>query len=157
MRVRLHKTRRDRHLMEVLRDDGSTLRRELETRSTLRHDLMHWAFERTAGLADSFYGRLARGEDPDQDRGAMLPGAGPNELHGTEVLVGMLQGAATDDVDPAAFVAKAGEWLGLLGQRVPAFLTPEFVRSVLARYRQLAGQWEFLRLGGVLELEGFAR
>jgi hypothetical protein len=155
MRIRLHKTHRDRHLMEVQRDDGTTLRRELETRSTLRHDLMHWTYERAAGLIDSFWGRLARGDDPDQDRTAMAAPAGgaPAELHATEVLVGMLQGAAADDVDPAAFVAKAAEWLALLGQPVPPFLTPDLVRAVLARYRQLVGQWDFLRHGGVLELE----
>lgn len=157
MRVRLHKIHRDRHRMEVLRDDGTTLQRELETRSTLRHDLMHWAYERAAGLGDSFWGRLARGEDPDQDRSAMAapsPGAAPGELHATEVLVGMLQGAAADDVDPAAFVAQAGEWLAVLGHRTPAFLTPELVRDVLARYRQLVGQWDSLRHGGVFELNG---
>jgi hypothetical protein len=154
MRVRLQKTRRDRHLIEVRRDDGSTLRMaDLETRSTLRHDLMHWSFEHAARLRDSFFGQIAGGGDPTQINMAMQPGDAPTELHGTEVLVGMLQGAAADEVDPVALVAMAGEMLTLLGHRMPPFLTPDFVRGVLAHYRQLVGQWDFLRVGGVLELE----
>jgi hypothetical protein len=157
MRVRLQKTHRDRHVMEVQSDHGTTLRRELETRSTLRHDLMHWALERAAALRDSFFGRLARGDDPDQDRAAMtvpVQGRPAAELHATEVLVGMLQGAAARGVEPAAFVGFAGEMLALQGHRLPAFVTPELVRTVLAHYRQLVGQWDSLRHGGVLELEG---
>lgn len=45
--------------------------------------------------------------------------------------------------------------LATQGVAVPPFLTADFVRTVLARYRQLAGQWDFLRHGGVVELEGW--
>lgn len=75
---------------------------------------MHWAFERAAGLRDSFRGQLERGNDPDQDRTAMAapaPSLAPAEVHATEMLVGMLQGAAARDVDPVAFVAFADEML----------------------------------------------
>ncbi|MFY9345714.1 MAG: hypothetical protein WAT39_24700 [Planctomycetota bacterium] len=158
MRVLLHKTWHDRHVMEVHRADGTTLRRELETRSTLRHDLMHWAFEHAAGLRDSFFGRLERGDDPDQGGGAMAVqppgGPPPAEVHATEMLVGMLQGAVARAVEPGAFVAFAGEMLAQHGQRTPAFFTPELVRTVLAHYRQLVGKWDSLRHGGVLQLEG---
>ncbi|HLQ37859.1 MAG TPA: hypothetical protein VK348_08665 [Planctomycetota bacterium] len=157
MRIRLHKSSHERHVLEVQRADGTTSRHELETRSCLRHDLMHWAFERRAGLGDSFYGKVERGIDLAGLRmAAPMPAMAPepDELLATEILVGMFQGAIKFNAEPAAFVAKAREMLELQGHAVPAFLSPELVRDVLADYRRLVGQWESLRPGGVLELEG---
>jgi hypothetical protein len=156
MRVRFHRLSRDRHAFEIVRDDGSTSRTELETRSFLRHDLMHLVLERRARLQDSLYGTLQKGADPGSMRaempGAMPPTHAPTELAGTEVLVGMLQGAAQRGVDPAAFVTFASEWLGQLGVPMPAFLTADFVRQVLSDYERLHRQWQSLRIGGVLEV-----
>jgi len=157
MRVRFRKLNPDRHAFEIVRDDGSTSRTELETRSFLRHDLMHLALERRARLLDSLYGTLGKGADPGAMRGVApgaMPATGPHttELAGTEMLVGMLQGAAQRGVDPAAFMTFATEWLGQLGQPVPTFLTADFVRQVLGDYERLHGQWQSLRIGGVLEI-----
>jgi hypothetical protein len=157
MRVRFRKLSPDRHAFEIVRDDGSTSRTELETRSFLRHDLMHLALERRARLQDSLYGTLGKGAEPGSMRAA-APGAMPPtdahapEIAGTEVLVGMLQGAAHRGVDPSAFMTFASEWLGQLGQPVPPFLTADFVRQVLSDYERLHGQWQSLRIGGVLEI-----
>jgi hypothetical protein len=132
------------------------MRRDLETRSCLRHDLVHWAVEKRAGLTGSFYGMLARGDDPDAYRNAMAGGAparGSVELLVTEMLVGMLQGAIADGAEPAAFVDQASEVLTMHGLAVPGFLTPGFAQDVIAHYRRLFAQWESLRLGGVLELQ----
>ena len=157
MRIRLHKTNRERHVLEVVRDDGTSSSVELETRSLLRHDLMHWAFERRAALASSVFGRLAMGADPAARELAParpVPEPDPAELAATEVLVGMLQGASRGNVDPAAFVALAADYLPQLGHALPPCVTPELVRAVLADHAKLVGQWEALRPGGVLQLEG---
>jgi hypothetical protein len=154
MRVRFTKLSPDRHAFEIVRDDGSTSRTELETRSFLRHDLMHWALERRARLLDSLYGTLGKGVDPGSMRAADPPAdeLTADQLPRTEVLVGMLQGAAQRGVDPVAFVPFASEHLRQVGQPVPAFLTADFVRQVLGDYERLHRQWQSLRIGGVLEV-----
>jgi hypothetical protein len=153
MVIRLHKISPHRHLLEVVGEGGS--KRELDTRSFLRHDLMHWCIERRGRIDGALFGKLERGEP----LGAMStsPGDAPaaTALHGTEMLVGMLQGAEGRDADPDEFVAAAREWFALQGQQLPAFCDAAFVRNVLADYRQLYGQWQSLRIGGVLELRGF--
>src|SRR5262245_32941665 len=117
MRIRLIKKTDDRHVLEAVRDDGSVASAEFETRSTLRHDLMHYAVEQRAGLRSSLFGTIAAGAEPSTK---MTAAAG--EILVTEVVVGMLQGAAAKDVDADAFVPKVREWLQLQGQAMPAWL-----------------------------------
>ncbi|HEX5051990.1 MAG TPA: hypothetical protein VFZ65_09475, partial [Planctomycetota bacterium] len=59
--VRLTRTSPTHHRMEIVRDDGTREQHELETRSCLLHDLVHFAVETEAALGNSFYGRLAHG------------------------------------------------------------------------------------------------
>ena len=49
------------HRLEVFRDDGSCECVELETRSLLLHDLVHYAIEAQAEIRTGFYGLLASG------------------------------------------------------------------------------------------------
>jgi hypothetical protein len=153
MAIRLHKISPQRHLLEVAGDAAST--RELDTRSFLRHDLMHWCIECRGGIDGALFGKLGRGESlgamsmPPGDLSAGTP------LHTTEMLVGMMQGAELRNADPDEFVVVAREYLALQGQQVPPFFDAAFVRDVLADYRRLYGQWQSLRIGGVLELRSF--
>jgi hypothetical protein len=50
----------DRHRFEYRRADGTGEAIEMETRSLLAHDLVHYAVESEAGLKGSFYGILGR-------------------------------------------------------------------------------------------------
>lgn len=153
MVIRLHKISPHRHVLEVVGEGGS--KRELDTRSFLRHDLMHWCIENRGGVDQALYGAMKRGEP----LGAMSMSPGDATagaaLHGIEMLVGMMQGAELRNADPDEFVVTAREWFALQGQPAPPFLDAAFVRSVLADYRRLHGQWLSLRIGGVLELRGF--
>ena len=79
-----------------------------ETRSLLRHDLLHYAVEAEAKLEDGFWGNLARGRRVDE-LGTMADG-GP-ELLAIERLVGALDSAAKG-LEAAAVVAAVGEWKG---------------------------------------------
>src|SRR5262245_27343738 len=148
MRIRLIKKSDDRHVLEATRDDGSVAATEFESRSTLRHDLMHYAVEQRAGLRSSLFGTIAAGAVPSTKMTAAT-----GEIMVTEMLVGMLQGAAAKDVDADAFVPKVREWLQLQGQAMPDWFDAAFVRAVLTDYRRLFGQWQSLRRGGVLELQ----
>ncbi|MBK8096198.1 MAG: hypothetical protein IPK26_03780 [Planctomycetes bacterium] len=140
MQFRLHKLTPHRHLLLVQRDDGTTTRDELDSRSFVRHDLMHWCFENRAGITDAFLGQGAAPTTTSQAYAV------------TEVLVGMLQGVAGREVDPQQFVDRAAEYLPSQGHVLPPFVDAAFVRAVLAHWQRLYGQWQSLRVGGILEL-----
>ena len=50
------RTSNQRHRLDIVREGGACESRELETRSTLVHDLVHFAVETEARLTRSFYG-----------------------------------------------------------------------------------------------------
>ncbi len=143
----------DRHRFEYRRADGSGEAIEMETRSFLTHDLVHYAVESEAGLKGSFYGILARiggYEELSVAGGAALGG----EIAITERIVGMLQGAQGEaDLDEAAFQAQATEYLELFDERAPRWFTPAFVAAVRERLRQLTGRWKATSFGETMELE----
>ena len=143
----------DRHRFEYRRADGTGEAIEMETRSLLAHDLVHFAVESEAQLKGSFYGILARiggYEELSVAGGAALGG----EIAITERIVGALQGAlAQDDLDDAGFQARIAEYLELFDERAPRWFTPAFVSAVRERMRQLSGRWNATPFGEAIELE----
>ena len=80
------------HRFEYRRADGTGEAIEMETRSLLHHDLLHYAVESEAGLKGSFYGILAKiggYEELTVAGGTALGG----EIAITERVVGALTGA----------------------------------------------------------------
>jgi hypothetical protein len=140
------------HRFEYRRPDGTGEAIEMETRSLLRHDLLHYAVESEAGLRGSFYGLLGKiggYEELTVNGGAALGG----EVAITERIVGALQGAMEDEnLDPAAFVERFTEYLDLYEERAPRWLTPPFMLAVRERMRQLLGRWKATPFGEPMEL-----
>jgi hypothetical protein len=96
--VRLTRLSNSRHRMAIIRADGSSETHELETRSTLRHDLVHFAFETEAGLTESFFGLLAKGATLEALAGKGMESFAPGvEIGMTERIVGPLSGVAYGD------------------------------------------------------------
>jgi hypothetical protein len=151
--LRFTKLSPDRHRFEYRRADGTGEAIEMETRSFLTHDLVHYAVESEAGLRGSFYGILARiggYEELSVAGGAALGG----EIAITERIVGMLQGALGEaDFDEAAFQTQAAEYLALFDGRAPRWFTVGFVAAVRERMRQLLGRWNATAFGETMELE----
>ena len=141
------------HRFEYRRPDGSGEAVAMEARNLLFHDLLHYAVESEAGLRGSFYGILGRiggYEELAVAGGAALGG----EVAITERVVGALTGALhADDLDDAAFVAQASEFLDVYDERAPRWFTPAFVVAVRERMRQLLGRWNATPFGETLELE----
>jgi hypothetical protein len=144
----------DRHRLEVVRDDGTREARELETRSALLHDLVHYVVETEAGLGASFYGRLARGEA--YDALTAMPPADAEAMQ-TEQVVVRIQGIAKNDawagVDPAGLAASIAAGSRSLGQEPPAWLTGELIVRVRERLRRVQGQWRATPFHRTLVLE----
>ena len=97
MLIRLTRLTNERHRFEIVRDDGTRESHELETRSTMLHDLAHYAVETEAGLGDSFYGRLAQGVAYEDL--TVVPPTTP-EVMQTEVVVALIQNTFKDGRSP---------------------------------------------------------
>jgi len=140
------------HRFEYRRPDGTGEAVEMETRSLLTHDLLHYAVETEAGLRGSFYGLLAKIGGYEELRvagGAALGG----EVAITERVVGALTGAlAAEMLDPAAFLAEFAEFCEAYEERPPRWLTADFVERVAERMRQLQGRWKATPFGETMEL-----
>ena len=158
MLIRLTRLTNERHRLELIRDDGTREALELETRSALLHDLVHYAVETEAGLNASFYGRLARGETYEALTAG--PAADPEAMQ-TEAVVGRLQGIAKNDtwpsVDPASFAESLAAGFSSLGHEPPAWLTGDLIVRVRERLRRVQGQWRATPFHQTLALEFPAR
>ena len=140
------------HRFEYRRPDGTGEAIEMETRSFLFHDLLHYAVESEAGLKGSFYGILGKiggYEELSVAGGAALGG----EIAITERVVGALTGALQqEDLDAEAFVAQVTEYLEIFEERAPRWFTPAFIAAVRERMRQLTGRWKATPFGETMEL-----
>jgi hypothetical protein len=139
------------HRLEIGRADGSREAVELETRSCLVHDLVHFAFETEAGLSRSFYGRLAAGfplvgEAPDVGRTPNPEG----EL--TERIVGPLQAVVQGKASARGMLAGLAQLLEAHGEPMPPWLTEELVARTAERFRRIYGQWTATPFGATLRL-----
>lgn len=141
MQIRFHKVSDERHVLEVIRADGTTERRDCETRSFLMHDLLHYAVEREAGLEVGFWGTLAAATEMSENPDLMV----------VEKVVGVLHGLTRQR--PAAEIAAAVRVYGeARGEPMPAWLTDALIDAVQERMRQLRGHWMATPYGGVMEL-----
>lgn len=152
--IRLTRVSPTHHRFEYRRPDGSGETIEMETRSLLFHDLLHFAVETEAGLRGSFYGVLAKiggYEELSVAGGTALGG----EIAITERVVGALTGALRSeaDLDAEGFVAQVTEFLDVYEERAPRWLTPGFVLAVRERMRALEGRWKATPFGEAMELE----
>lgn len=140
------------HRFEYRRTDGTGETLEMESRSLLLHDLLHYAVESEAGLRGSFYGILGKiggYEELSVAGGAALGG----EIAITERVVGALTGALQQgDLDADAFAAQVCEYLDLYEERAPRWFTPAFTGAVRERMRQLTGRWKATPFGEAMEL-----
>jgi hypothetical protein len=139
--VRFTRLNPTHHRFEAVRDDGAIESRDLETRSFLLHDFVHFSLESEGKLADGFYGALARGGSYETEAAAAI-----------ESVVGPLQGALKGEIDPRAFVERLSAVQESIGGHAPAWLTEDLIARSLERLRQLQGQWRATPFGATMEL-----
>ena len=153
MRILLTKLSNERHALEVVRQDGSRDRVELETKSLWLHDFLHYAIESEAGLQDGFWGSLAAGRtmaemndfDPD------APKAYSGTMATIEQTVGMLTGAGKGR--PAQEMYEAYRMMREAQGEAPApWITKEFIERVQERVRQVVGHWNGTPFGETMEI-----
>jgi hypothetical protein len=154
MLIRFTRLSNDRHRFEVVRDDGTRESRELETRSTLSHDLAHYAVEVEAGLKESFYGRLAQGLTYDE-----LTSAPPktHEAMETERVVVLVQNTfKRGDEEPAPPAEQARRIIASFEStesKPPGWLSADVMSRAVERLRRVQGQWRATSFHRTMELE----
>jgi hypothetical protein len=147
--IRLTRTSPTHHRLAFVRPDGSGESRELETKSCLYHDLLHFAVETEAGLRQSFYGLLASGA---RYADLTMDGTANAEIIATERIIGGLTGALRNDATGERFVAVMANAFDAHGERLPEWCSAEFVARVRERMRRLEGHWRATPFGQTLEL-----
>lgn len=156
MRIRFTRLTNDRHALEILRQDGSRERAELETRSFLLHDLTHYALESTMALRGGVYGTLASGKSlaelNDKTGQALAEQNAGAELLMIERVTGplhaVIQGRATvEDAYSAIQSLLSAEQLA-----PPAWLTRDGLARTAECLRKLLGRFRGTPFGQAMEL-----
>jgi len=147
LKIQFTKLSDERHRFAYARADGSGETVELETRSFLTHDLVHFAIESEAKLKDGFFGGLAAGKTYADLSGKGIAGKGmaadmPRETLQIEIVVGPMASVVQNNVEPTHFVSALKSYFAVQDMEVPAWLTAEFVSAVRERFRDLMGRWK---------------
>jgi hypothetical protein len=139
------------HRLDIVRADGTSESAELETRSFLFHDLLHFTVESHASLAHSFFGSLAAGKSYAElaAKDASLAG----ELLTTERIVGPMTSFVQGKMDASALRIGLANMYEALGEPVPGFVTDTFIAAVAGQTRALMGQWKATPFGQTMELK----
>lgn len=142
MRILLRKLSDDRHVLQIIREDGRSEEVECETRSYLHHDLLHYAVEAEARLDGGFWGNLAEGKTLPQmnDRTGKAIQAESLQMMAIEQVVGVLSAVGKGGSATAIFAA-IHDAATSAGVAFPAWLTSELASAVEERMRRLLGQW----------------
>ena len=152
MALTLHFTRLadDLHRFEYIRADGTGEALELETRSFLIHDLLHYAVESEAALRGSFYGLLDRiGGYAELSVNA---GGLGGEAQLTEMIVGHLTQPVTFGETGDVFVERVRGYFDDMDLIPPRWFTSLFVEAVRERMRLLQDQWKTTPFGETMTL-----
>jgi hypothetical protein len=141
MIVRFTRLNPTHHRFEVIRDDGGRETRELETRSMLMHDLVHFALESEGRLSHGFYGALARGAAYETQAAGEV-----------EQLVGPLQGLLRGEFDPVTFIERFRAVRENTAEPMPDWLTADLITRTSQHFHRLRGQWRATPFGQTMEL-----
>jgi hypothetical protein len=142
MRIGFRKLTDERHVLSIRRDDGTSESVELETRSFLLHDLVHYAVEAEACIEDGFWGLLASGTTLGELKERAMGTALSPGLTRAESLVGPMQSVWNGRLSPALYVEQAG-----------GAIDGAFIERVRERLRALTGHWRGTPFRTEMEIE----
>lgn len=149
--VKLTRISPTHHTFAYTRQDGTGETLELETKSFLFHDLLHFAVESEARLQHSFYGNLAKSSS--YATLAELNGEAEGEIGMTERVVGGLTGYFKSQMDAQAFLELMRNMVQATGEDLPPWLTGDFLANIKEQMRRLQGEWNALPFGKTMELQ----
>lgn len=154
MRIRFRRLSETRHVLTIVRDGDAPQSIELETRSTLLHDLLHYAVEAEARHDGGFWGALARGEtlaDLNAREASVGVAAAASALAEVELIVGALHGLTHGHAAHEVFSGLT-RYAASREVPLPEWVTSQFVAGVAERLRRLRGKWNATPFGETMEL-----
>jgi hypothetical protein len=153
MRILFRKIPGPNHELALVRPDGRRESVLCETRSTLIHDVIHYAIEGAARLETGFWGRLAAGRTLAEmnDRADLPPPDEAAEMATVERFVGALSGAAKG-MPATELLAGIARYAAGTNDVVPPWLTEAVVVEAQECLRRLVGAWRATPPGGAVEL-----
>jgi hypothetical protein len=142
------------HTLDVKRDDGTTENILLETKTFMPHDLIHLAYEKEAGLKESFWGLTASGRSLKwvNDKMALENLLNSDKITNNEAgitemvtgaLTGMLKGNATNEETLSAL----DNLFGAYKVEKPSHLHGEFLDAFKKSFNALSGEWNAMKKG----------
>jgi len=152
LHIELTKVSPTHHTLGYIREDRTGETVELETRSFLVHDLIHFVVETEAGLKDSFYGLLCQGAQYSQLSENGIQDTDDIEVRHTERVVGMLDGVVKNNVTSSQFMAGLRNVYDASGEKVPHWVFEEFVEKIAKRMTALLGEWRGTPFGQPMKL-----
>lgn len=152
MHILLSRVSGDKHVVRIVRSDRSQESIELVTREALFHDLLHYSVESSLPTQRGFWGTLAGGKTFSDlnDRSGESTKENAATLYLVEGIVGVMTGIVEMPVQQA--VEKLCWYSESQGEQPADWCTPEFVRDVLERMRQLQGRWKATPYGESMEI-----
>ena len=149
--LKITRTSPTHHRLEYTRADGGHESADIETKSFLQHDFLHYALEVETGVHTGFFGLLAAGytlaelgnkvsADFDRDSAMQVERA-------VGGLTGLIKGASPEDVMTGLQNIYNAE-----GRPLPEWLTADVLERAAERYRRINGKWNSLKFGETLEL-----
>ncbi len=130
-------------MFEYRKGDGDWDIVKNETKSTLEHDLIHYALETQVGLKYSFFGLLASGKSY-AELSSGLGSSDPlrdSEIVNTERVVGVLTAVMKDLITPIEAMESFNNLYNSYHEPLPPWLIEESIRMTQECFRKLKGQW----------------
>lgn len=146
MRILMTRSSPQRHRFAIVRRDGSTDSADLETRSMLVHDLVHYAVEIEMPFREGFYGLLAKGKSLSELNDKTQPWPTGTEIAAAEALVGPLQTMLKGEFDPLVAQSK----FEMFSDNPPSI---ELLSRIGTRFRSVYGKYGSTKFGERLELD----
>jgi hypothetical protein len=154
LNIRIKKISPTHHQFKYRRADNTGESLELETKTFLYHDFLHFAVESEAHLENSFYGQLVKRKNYAALTEPMNGELNfSTEIVVTERVVGALTGALKSSSSFEQMYSSMKNMFDAYGEPVPKWLTERFFVNVKERMRHLLGQWSATKFGEIMELQ----
>jgi hypothetical protein len=154
MRILFTRLTNERHALEIVRDNGTRERVELETKSFLFHDLVHYALESSAGLHGGVWGLLASGTSLAElsDYSGRARELGKSELGDIELVTGPLTALVKGRGNAQRALDGIAELRAAENKPLPPWLTPELLERAGEQMHKLLGHFRATPFGQAMEL-----
>ena len=150
--VRVQKISPTHHTLEYEREDGSSEKKEFESKSLLMHDFIHFALESEAHLKNGFFGLLDQGYSYDELSNKEPSDFPKEEGMEVEMVVGPFTGIVKESVAVADLIHFLERIFEAHGKQLPLWITRQLLERAHKRYKRVVGEWNSLEFGETLEL-----